>query len=130
MPSSASNPTPSESSFLGGALHSCMLLIIPGELQSNSFGSQRPLPFYLEVQNTDSTSLALRNQKLTTPPLVKYNLTSGNMALSRGGATCHLTPGKTTRVLERGKCEPSSERHWMDVGEFRVAKACNSRKRK
>ena len=43
---------------------------------------------------------------------------------------CHPTPGKTTRVIERGKCEPSSERHWMDMGEFRVAKAYNSRKRK
>lgn len=32
-------------------------------------------------------------------------------------------PGRMTEIIERDKCEPSSKRHRMNVGEFSVAKA-------
>lgn len=80
----------------------------------NLFGSQRPLSFNLEIQNINSTSLAQRNQKPMAPPALGA-IKLRELAVSQGGAMCHPIPGRTTRVKARGRCEPSSKRHSMDV---------------
>lgn len=123
----------SESSFLGGAVHSCMVFVIPGGLLSDLIGSQKPLPSYFVVQNTNGASSTQRNRKPVTPPLVGAVGPQGNCHCpeeDRMKGSVHAIPGRTTKIIERGKWEPSSNRHWMDVRKFSLAKACVSRKNK
>lgn len=49
--------------------------------------------------------------------------------MSGASRVCHSIPGRTGKVLESGKCEPSSKRQWTNVGEFSMAKDGNSRER-
>lgn len=110
-----------------------MVFVIPGGLLSDLIGSQRPLPSYFVVQNTNGTSSTQRNRKPVTPPSVGAVGPQGNCHCpeeDRTKGSVHAIPGRTTKIIEKGKCEPSSNRHWMDARKLSLAKACVSRKNK